>query len=219
MKKLLTITILSFFFSVSVTANEERWVRLLSGEDPLYPGYFYKVFVDLNSIKTGKEWGMKGELFYQQLNAFEKPVKDPSGNLTLFTNLLSYEVNCSEVKKRKIFSQWYDKKIFNNKESFNINLFYTTPVPDTRSIVTENWEYYDKEKPKAVGKVTIREICLFKGIKIKESTKGFEEIIKKDPFQGKSPEEKKAIDDLLNDSDFMKKVLEDIEKQKEQINN
>ena len=163
---------------------------------------------------------MKGELFYQQLNAFEKPIKDPSGNLTLFTNLLSYEVNCSEVKKRKIFSQWYDKKIFNNKESFNINLFYTTPVPDTRSIVTENWEYYDKEKPKAVGKVTIREVCSFKGIKIKESTKGFE--IKKDikdPFEGMSPEEKKAIDDLLNDSDFMKKALEDIEKQKEQINN
>ena len=41
----------------------------------------------------------------------------------------------------------------------------------------------------------------------------------KDPFEGKSPEEKKAIDDLLNDTDFMKKVLEDIEKQKEQINN
>ena len=34
-----------------------------------------------------------------------------------------------------------------------------------------------------------------------------------------SPEEKKAIDDLLNDSDFMKEALEDIEKQKEQINN
>jgi hypothetical protein len=209
MKKLLGFIILSFFFSVSVSANEERWVRLLSGEDPLYPGYFYKVFVDLNSIKTGEEWGMKGELFYQQLNAFEKPIEDQSGNLTLFTNLLSYEVNCSEVKKRKIFSQWYDKKIFNNKESFNINLFYTTPVPDTRSIVTENWEYYDKEKPKAVGKVTIREICLFKGIKIKESTKGFEI---KDPFEGKSPEEKKAIDDLLNDSDFMKEVLDGIEK-------
>ena len=170
---------------------------------------------------------MKGELFYKQLNAFEKPIEDPSGNLTLFTNLLSYEVNCSEVKKRKIFSQWYDKKIFNNKESSNINLFYTTPVPDTTSIVIGNWEYYVEAKPKALGKVTIREICSFKGIKIKESTKGSDKKIKKIKkikknkklLEGKSPEEKKAIDDLLNDSDFMKKVLEDIEKQKEQINN
>ena len=97
MKKILGFIILSFFFSVSVTANEERWVRLLSGEDPLYPGYFYKVFVDLNSIKTGEEWGMKGELFYQQLNAFEKPIKDPSGNLTLFTNLL-FELNVFGVR-------------------------------------------------------------------------------------------------------------------------
>ena len=74
MKKLLTITILSFLLSINVSATEERWARLLSGEDPLYPGYFYKVFVDLNSIKTGEEWGMKGELFYKQLNAFEKPI-------------------------------------------------------------------------------------------------------------------------------------------------
>ena len=209
MKKLLTIIILSFFFNVSVSATEERWVKLLSSEDSLYPGYFYKVFVDLNTIKTGEEWGMKGELFYQQLNAFEKPTEDQSGNLTLFTNLLSYEVNCSEVKKRKIFSQWYDKKIFNNKENFTINLLNTIPVPDTTSIVTGNWEYYDEAKPKVVGKVTIREICLFKRIKIKESTKVFEI---KDPFEGMSPEEKKKLDDMLNDPDFMKEVSDGIEK-------
>ena len=36
MKKLLTITILSFLLSINVSATEERWVRLLSGEDPDY---------------------------------------------------------------------------------------------------------------------------------------------------------------------------------------
>ena len=120
MKKILTIIILSFLVSMNVSATEEKWVRLLTAEDSKYPGYFYKIFVDLDSIKTGEEWGMNGELFYKQLNTFEKPNEDKSGNLTLFTNLISYEVNCSEVKKRAIFSQWFNVKMF-NKENFTIN--------------------------------------------------------------------------------------------------
>ena len=72
MKKILTIAILSFLVSMNVSATEEKWVRLLPAEDSKYPGYFYKIFVDLDSIKTGEEWGMNGELFYKQLNTFEK---------------------------------------------------------------------------------------------------------------------------------------------------
>jgi hypothetical protein len=189
MKKILMITFLSFLMSMNVLATEEKWVRLLTAEDSKYPGYFYKIFVDLDSIKTGEEWGMNGELFYKQLNTFEKPNEDKSGNLTLFTNLISYEVNCSEVKKRAIFSQWFNVKMF-NKENFTINLLNINPAPDTTIAVTKEWKHYDKAKPKQNGKVTIREVCSFKGIKIKESTKGFE--IKKDikdPFEGMSPEE------------------------------
>ena len=74
--------------------------------------------------------------------------------------------------------------------NFTINLLNINPAPDTTIAVTKEWKHYDKAEPKQNGKVTIREVCSFKGIKIKESTKGFE--IKKDikdPFEGMSPEE------------------------------